>query len=638
MYGRSIILIVSFLLFACQNESVKNNSLEKPLDSIAKYYEISKDKSKTPTKRLEAINTSYKLLSDTFDDSLVCKILYQKAARHNSLEEYDSLLYYNTLLLEKATSTNNYYYQGRANYLKAYHFYKVQSYPDSAFYYYNVSKNNFLILGDSSQVGRKLINMAHIQQNKSDYFGGKETATEALKFLSNEKDIKYIASAYDVLATCHRKLLNYKDAIRYYTKAIKTTNSVKDSLLYSNDLAAVYIDNHQYDQAIQLLDKIVKDSITKTLPDEKARALDNLAYARWFKNSSDESVVFNEALEIKKKHNDKRGLIASHTHLGEFYLKNDSEKSSLHLVKAIEIARAIKKPKGELDALLFLMEIKPNDLTIKDRYISLNDSLRRKELLVKTQFAKIQYDDTQKSEEIENLRYAKILQQQAIKTERTIYLLSGVILLLILGFLGYYFVQKHKKEKELKVYQTEKRIAKKIHDELASDISTLTTYVDESNPASVSSMKKYLWDKLGDLYIRARNISIEMSGIDTHNFKQNLVHLIQQYNTSSTRVVMNLNEFEWNAIAEHKKIAVYRVLQELLINTYKHSKSSIVTLIVKEDEKERRITYTDNGIGFNKEITKMNGLTNAGNRIENIGGAFNFETKLGQGFKAVLIF
>lgn len=637
MFKKVIVLIFSFLIFACQEEGSRSVSYNKQLDSITKYYTISKDKSRIPSDRLVSINSAYKLLQGA-PDSLVCKILYQKGVLHNALEEYDSLLHYNRLLLEKATATKNHYYQGKANYLKAYYFNKVRHSSDSAFYYYNISKNNFLMQGDSSQVGRKLLNMSYIQKGSGDYFGSKETATEALAFLSEEKDLRYIASAYNVLGENYRKLLSSNDAITYSIKAIETTPLTEDRISFSNNLAVIYTDNKEYDRAIQLLDIIVKDSILEALPIKKARSLDNLAYARWLKNSSDERVRFNEALEIRNNNNNKRGLVASYTHLGEFYLKNNPVKSVSYFTKAIQLAQAIKNPRGEVDALVFLMKIKPDDLGLKNRYISLSDSLKTQELRVKTQFAKLRYDDGQKSIEIENLKYAGVLQQKAIKTERTIYLLLGIILLLILGFLRYYFVQKHKKEKELKVYQTEKRIAKKIHDELASDLSTLTTYVDEVTSASVSSMKKHLWDKLGDLYIRARNISIEMSGIDTQNFKQDLVHLIEQYNTNSSRVVMNLNEFEWNTIAEHKKIAVYRILQELLINTYKYSKCSKITVIVKDDDKERKITYTDNGIGFNKETTKINGLSNAENRIENIGGAFNFETKPNQGFKAILMF
>ena len=101
--------------------------------------------------------------------------------------------------------------------------------------------------------------MSYIQQDCSDYFGSKLSATKALTFLQREKDINHLASAYNVLALNNRKLLNKQDAITYYYKAINVAQSVESKLLYENNLAATYIDNKNYDQAIFLLNKNLQD-------------------------------------------------------------------------------------------------------------------------------------------------------------------------------------------------------------------------------------------------------------------------------------------------------------------------------------------------------------------------------------------
>ncbi|WP_139062498.1 tetratricopeptide repeat-containing sensor histidine kinase [Aquimarina megaterium] len=642
MNYKAFILFLTPFLFSCHNKHTTSPNLgDVHIDSIVYYYDVSKDKAQTIDSRQEAIDKAYQQVVAQQNDTLYVKVLYRKSVLHYSQKQYDSLTYYNDLLLAKAKESGDLYYTGKANYLKAYYLHAIQYSLDSSFYYYNKSKNNFLSIPDSSQVGRRLLNMAHIQQNCSDYFGSKETTTEALQYLDKQKDTNYIASAYNVLAMNNLKLLNDKDATLFYKKAIEITKDQKNLLVYKNNLGTVYIGTQEYQKAIELFKGILKDSLINKIPKQRARVLDNLAYARWRKDTLDVRNDFLKALEIRTKHNDKSGLIASYTRLGEFFLQKDSNEAISWFQKAIRISKRVKNPKGELDALQFLMRIQPNDIGIKNRYITLSDSLKKQELQVKTQFAKIRYDDRLKSEEIENLKVIMAKQRLEVSIQRTqkiIYLLAGIILLLAIAFFRYYLVQKHRKEKEIEVYETEKRISKRIHDELANDISHLTSFVEKTEDIPIVSTKELLGNKLQNIYLRARDISIETATIDIDDFEGELINLIQQYNTSDVSVITNVSEFEWTTIPDYKKIAVYRVLQELFINAKKHSHCKRITLMVKDSDKKRVIKYIDNGKGCNISTIKTNGLVNAENRIENIKGKLTFETSPEQGFRATIVF
>jgi hypothetical protein len=59
---------------------------------------------------------------------------------------------------------------------------------DSAYYYYNLAKNAYLDIKDSSGVGRSLVNMAIIQQENGDYYGSIESSVEGNKYLKNIND------------------------------------------------------------------------------------------------------------------------------------------------------------------------------------------------------------------------------------------------------------------------------------------------------------------------------------------------------------------------------------------------------------------------------------------------------------------
>ena len=84
----------------------------------------------------------------------------------------------------------------------------------------------------------------------------------------------------------------------------------------------------------------------------------------------------------------------------------------------------------------------------------------------------------------------------------------------------------------------------------------------------------------------------------------------------------------------NKKIIVYRVLQELLVNMKKHSQCSLVVIAFKKTENKLQIDYSDNGLGaaFDK-INSRNGLQNVENRILAIKGTITFDTKPDKGFK-----
>ncbi|KAA0127543.1 ATP-binding protein, partial [Chryseobacterium sp. SN22] len=53
--------------------------------------------------------------------------------------------------------------------------FRDQNNSDSAFYYFNLSKNDFLDKKDSLGVARALINMALLQYSKGDFYGSIET-------------------------------------------------------------------------------------------------------------------------------------------------------------------------------------------------------------------------------------------------------------------------------------------------------------------------------------------------------------------------------------------------------------------------------------------------------------------------------
>lgn len=109
---------------------------------------------------------------------------------------------------------------------------------DSAYYYYNLAKNAYLDIKDSSGVGRSLVNMAIIQADNGDYYGSIETSLEGNRYLKNANDSivrATLGSSYNNMGISSSYLYDYENAIKFYTEALKYAKTPADITLYQNN-------------------------------------------------------------------------------------------------------------------------------------------------------------------------------------------------------------------------------------------------------------------------------------------------------------------------------------------------------------------------------------------------------------------
>ncbi len=147
-----------------------------------------------------------------------------------------------------------------------------------------------------------------------------------------------------------------------------------------------------------------------------------------------------------------------------------------------------------------------------------------------------------------------------------------------------------------------------------------------------------LMDKLEHIYHRTRNISRENSSIPLdQNYLPHLLSTLISTTENSRIIIRGENSIDWNRLNPEKKIILYRVLQEMMINMNKHSKASLVAIIFSEDKNLLNVQYSDNGIGFlNNSLKSGNGIQNMENRIFSVKGKLNFETEPGKGLKVLI--
>jgi signal transduction histidine kinase len=511
---------------------------------------------------------------------------------------------------------------------------------NTAFYEFNKSKQLYETLKDSANIGYILIEMASIQQVNGDYYGSKETVTDALVYY--KKKNVYTSSINNILGVADKELSLYDDAIFYYKESINDEPDLVAKYRPLSNIAVVYIFQKKYDKAITLIESILSNKLSKKISHESlSRMQDNLGYA-YFKDGMDEKgfSLMNKALQIRNEIKDSYGSIESYLHLADYYSKKDIQKSDENAFAAYNVATKLNSVDERLEALQIIISNNhsPHHSKYLQQYFTLNDSVIKVRNNFKNKFAKIKYDAKKEKDENVKLRLEKtenLLSLQKDKYLRIVFAIVFIFLVILIAILIRYYKNKSKTIEFKTSYNTETRIAKKIHDELANDVYHVIAFA-ESQPLSTESTKENLLQKLDDIYGRVRGISKENNRIETGiDFTNSIKEMLLAFNTNERNIIAtNLEDINWEIIDDTKKITISRVLQELMVNMKKHSKASLVLIKFENDPKSILISYTDNGKGCEKTKMVKNGLQNMESRIQAVKGTIDFDTEPDKGFKA----
>ncbi|WP_034059329.1 tetratricopeptide repeat-containing sensor histidine kinase [Lacinutrix jangbogonensis] len=459
---------------------------------------------------------------------------------------------------------------------------------------------------------------------KTGFYGESETfAVRAIAILDKLENSDYNTWLRKILWNHLGKLYHeqkiYSEAINKYNEALGLTKKSKDTLVIYNNISNILKDQNKFKAAeIVLLDAVdIFDRVTNT--SEKARVLNNLGLIKLNLNKEGSLSYLLQALELRKQLKDSSDLYSSYTNLSQYYTsKEDSLQAITYALKAYNIADFVNRPSYREDALKLRLDLE--DYSVIKEYRKFSDSLALARKQNQNKFALLKYDLTT-SEFKSQEEKAK---SQLYKLIAVLIFISGISFILILK-------SRHKKQKLEEVYKTEARISEKIHDEVANDVYHVMTKLQIDSTTNESVL-----DDLESIYTKTRDISRENNAIVvTENFEEVLTDLLLNYKSGTTNVITkNLTKIDWQSYSKLKKMTIYRVLQELMVNMRKHSEASFVIINFEKSTDKLIISYSDNGVG--STLKKANGLENVENRISTIKGTVTFETETNKGFKAII--
>ena len=467
----------------------------------------------------------------------------------------------------------------------------------------------------------ELISLGHF--NNGDMFESEKTTINLLKVIP-ETDTQTIVRIRNRLGRLHRSLNNLPLALENYQQALAMARKEEDSITISNNIATIYMERALYREAAQVLSPFMKDTDRIEDNNTLATIYDNYGYSVTQLGNSKGEALMLEALTINEKSNNTTGSFSTNRHLSLYYHQQGKEEfAKKHALLAKDIAYSLNNPRFTLEALGLGIDlgISVNPILFK----KLNDSLRTVSTLRDNKYAAQKYEyatfQTQAKE-------SELLAQQEQVQKTRYQFLALFIAVLTIGIIIFLSL-RHKRKRIEQVYITETKISKKLHDEVANDVYRLISQVQTR-----TYNESHLLDHLEIIYSRTRDISRENSFIETEeSFHITLRDLLMSYRTPTLNIITKgIDKISWNEIPKVHKTTIYRVLQELITNTKKHSKASIAFIEVSKEGKKLHILYKDNGVGG--AINSKNGLQNVESRIETIKGTITFESKSNQGFKA----
>ena len=179
-------------------------------------------------------------------------------------------------------------------------------------------------------------------------------------------------------------------------------------------------------------------------------------------------------------------------------------------------------------------------------------------------------------------------------------------------------------------------LARELHDELGQYVSAIKIFTQNiknqakgneliaTSAESVTSAANQIYDGMHNIIRKLRPGSLDNLGlVETIN---DLVGVWQkQY--PAIKVIFKHNKVE--NLSEEISINIYRIIQEGMNNCLKHADASEVKIDLLANKRFLKLTFSDNGKGFDTNILKASkqfGIVGMRERIQGLGGKFELQS------------
>ncbi|MFS8083985.1 MAG: ATP-binding protein [Ginsengibacter sp.] len=463
---------------------------------------------------------------------------------------------------------------------------------------------------------------------------------EWIKLSEQHKDTLGIARGQIGIGNVNLKLKKYEEALVWYHTALSLMRNPvykrKLSFIYNN-ISIIFYHLAKEDSAIYY----VKEGIRYSKEDQNLTNTANALYLYGgelaeFHHLNEAEENFKAAIEVRKKVGDVYYLITDMAQLALFYADNKNPDKGIQICR--EALMLGEKNSLDYNSLNSIYE------SLAKNYLVANSYKDYGEILVKQMSLKDSFYKKNSAElmaEIQAKYYVQkkentIIAQKLQLVSKNYQLYGSLLLLLLAFFSGYIIFMQYRKKQKLKfkfMHEDEKRLASEavliaeenerkriaadLHDNMGAYAAAIIANVDElsrsknfheSTLLNLKSNAKEIVNNLRDTIWASNKQNISLTGI-SDRFKDYLQKVSPAY--PSIKIELEENILVNHFLSSIQALNLYRILQEAVTNSFKHSSCNNIKIKFFSNE-SLYISITDDGKGINlaEDDNRGNGITN----------------------------
>ena len=439
---------------------------------------------------------------------------------------------------------------------------------DEGFFYHKKALQLRLKIGDLEKIAISINNLGSQYNQIGDVNRALSYYFASLQIYEYLNDADDICLLMNNIAWIYASQNNFEKAIQYYNRSLTISLEIDYKRLQGssyNGLSQCYVVSNQLDKAIICSDKAI--AIFEVLGHSKeiCRALlqkgNLLIRTEQYKEAEE---VVNRGLAVAKDLKYKEALTSAYRLLSKIALNQKKlEKSAHYVAKSFELAQELNSPRHLSNAYKHQSELyqlkgeHEKGWKAYKMFIALKDSIDNAEIEEAALLKEANYNLDIKNRKLELIEKERAL----LKTRETLnnYYLVGllvlVVLILILGFLGYKYIITKNEKKEL-FYRDQIRIKAKEIELLSSKINIRSSIEngDFKDVNSLEGINVYLTIPLSE---RELNVLRELSKgssnqqiadalfVSINTIKSHLIKIYEKLDVKNrTQAVQKINDIE----------------------------------------------------------------------------------------------
>ncbi len=500
-----------------------------------------------------------------------------------------------------------------------------------------------------------------INEEKGEFKKAAEFYIQGLTKAELKKNEYFQATFLNNLGILKYYLGELEKALSDFNRGIGIAIRINNQRLLSHikmNRCLVFVAQKQFTEANTSFNEVISYANSNKLPLELASAYLNLSSAYLRREEYALGIAYvDTAMQVFKKYNFKREYFRSVLNKCNILMEfGKVAEADILLKQHSHDILETKNPENleEFYLVMYQLRLKQNKhkdaLENYSAYTRIKDSLRNGFNAKAVEELQVKYNIQKKEIELEREKSKTLKLEKSNQKERFLKWLiffAGLILVIAIGVVAFIIYNRKMREKQtyfskqliIQAEEERSRIARDLHDDIGQSLSILKSGLFKSEAKKEGDKKMEM--EIERIIDQTRQISRALypSYIEKIGLTPSIAMLAENIQKNKNIEV----SFDINERTEELHVAVkthlFRVLQECVSNTLKHSGAKALKIMIELANDDFVMTYVDNG-NWMQQARTVNGmgLLSIKERVKIIGGTLSIEQNQPKGFKLIVKF